>query len=127
MFFRQSAWYSGGITRLQERKKLLRTSVVTKANMGSVDYRQVDVLLANPLRLKTLIEGRRVDLSRVRFLVMDEADKLFEMGFVEQVPAAPTRERVWVSTKHISTVAYRRPPPMSPLRRVVAASNENTC
>jgi superfamily II DNA/RNA helicase len=29
-------------------------------------------------------EGK-VDLSRVRFLILDEADKLFDMGFTPQV------------------------------------------
>ena len=46
---------------------------------------KVDVLVATPLRLKGLIEKKRVSLSAVRYLVLDEADKLFEMGFVEQV------------------------------------------
>lgn len=51
---------------------------------------QVDILLANPLRLSAMAGedaegGRKVDLSAARFLVLDEADKLFEMGFMEQV------------------------------------------
>jgi superfamily II DNA/RNA helicase len=49
---------------------------------------KVDVLVATPLRLKSLIEKKRVSLSAVKYLVLDEADKLFEMGFVEQVDAA---------------------------------------
>ena len=49
---------------------------------------KVDVLVATPLRLKSLIEKRKCNLSFVEFLVLDEADKLFEMGFVEQVDAA---------------------------------------
>ena len=43
---------------------------------------KVDVLVATPLRLKSLIEKRKCNLSFVEFLVLDEADKLFEMGFV---------------------------------------------
>jgi ATP-dependent RNA helicase DDX52/ROK1 len=49
---------------------------------------KVDVLVATPLRLKTLLERKRVVLSKTTFLILDEADKLFEMGFVEQVDAA---------------------------------------
>ena len=46
---------------------------------------QVDVLLAQPLRLGALADEGGVDLSGVRLLVLDEADKLFDMGFTEQV------------------------------------------
>jgi ATP-dependent RNA helicase DDX52/ROK1 len=60
---------------------------LTKATqMNEMD--KVDVLVATPLRLKSLIEKKRVSLSAVKYLVLDEADKLFEMGFVEQVDAA---------------------------------------
>jgi ATP-dependent RNA helicase DDX52/ROK1 len=46
---------------------------------------KVDVLLANPLRLLGLVEAKKINLGEVRFLVLDEADKLFELGFMEQV------------------------------------------
>ena len=49
---------------------------------------KVDILVATPLRLKSLIEKKKCHLSAVQYLVLDEADKLFEMGFVEQVDAA---------------------------------------
>jgi hypothetical protein len=51
---------------------------------------KVDILVATPLRLKLLIEKgkEKCNLGAVQFLVLDEADKLFEMGFVEQVDAA---------------------------------------
>lgn len=45
----------------------------------------MDVLLAQPLRLGAMAEEGRIDLSHVRMLVLDEADKLFDMGFTEQV------------------------------------------
>ena len=32
-----------------------------------------------------MAEEGRIDLSHVRMLVLDEADKLFDMGFTEQV------------------------------------------
>lgn len=49
---------------------------------------QVDVLLAQPLRLGAMAEEGKVDLSHVRLLILDEADKLFDMGFTEQVGGA---------------------------------------
>ena len=48
---------------------------------------QVDVLLAQPLRLGAMAEEGRLDLSGVRLLVLDEADKLFDLGFTRQVDA----------------------------------------
>ena len=41
---------------MQERAKLLRTAVVSKANMGSVEWNEMDIVLANPLRLNALLE-----------------------------------------------------------------------
>lgn len=41
---------------LHERAKLLRTAVVSKANMGSVEWNEMDIVLANPLRLNALLE-----------------------------------------------------------------------
>jgi hypothetical protein len=41
--------------------------------------------MAQPLRLGVMAEEGKVDLSSVRLLVLDEADKLFDMGFTEQV------------------------------------------
>ncbi|KAL2613411.1 hypothetical protein R1flu_025103 [Riccia fluitans] len=45
----------------------------------------IDVLVSTPLRLAKLLKKKRISLSRVEFLVLDEADKLFEMGFVNQI------------------------------------------
>ncbi|CAI5717717.1 unnamed protein product [Hyaloperonospora brassicae] len=44
-----------------------------------------DVLIATPLRLVHLIQEAKVDLSAVEMVCLDEADRLLELGFVEQV------------------------------------------
>ncbi|RMX66188.1 hypothetical protein DD238_001242 [Peronospora effusa] len=44
-----------------------------------------DVLVATPLRLVHLIREAKVDLSTVEIVCLDEADRLLELGFVEQV------------------------------------------
>ncbi|MCH8900165.1 MAG: DEAD/DEAH box helicase [Acidobacteria bacterium] len=45
----------------------------------------VDVLVATPGRLEDLIEQRSVDLSRVDIVVVDEADRMADMGFLPAV------------------------------------------
>ena len=47
--------------------------------------KEVDVLVATPGRLIDLCNGRAVDLSEVRYFVLDEADRMLDMGFIRDV------------------------------------------
>jgi len=61
--------------------------------VGGVSYFQqnralsqpLDVLVATPGRLLDQMNQGRVDFSRVELLVLDEADRMLDMGFVEDV------------------------------------------
>jgi ATP-dependent RNA helicase RhlE len=45
----------------------------------------VDILVATPGRLLDLIGQRHVNLGRVEVLVLDEADRMFDMGFIRDI------------------------------------------
>ncbi len=45
----------------------------------------VDVLVATPGRLLDLVQKNAVDLSNVEYLVLDEADRMLDMGFIHDI------------------------------------------
>jgi ATP-dependent RNA helicase RhlB len=80
---------------------------------GGVDYQKqqdvlknsnCDLLIATPGRLIDFIGKRVVDLSRCKILVLDEADRMLDMGFIPDVrrivgrlPAAKERQTMFFS------------------------------
>jgi ATP-dependent RNA helicase RhlE len=47
--------------------------------------RGVDIIVATPGRLLDHIQTRAVDLSRIETLVLDEADRMLDMGFIRSI------------------------------------------
>ena len=47
--------------------------------------RGIDILVATPGRLLDHLQQRTVDLSKVQTLVLDEADRMFDMGFIRDI------------------------------------------
>jgi superfamily II DNA/RNA helicase len=57
----------------------------------------VEICIATPGRLIDMLDSRVTNLKRVTYLVLDEADRMLDMGFEPQVGAG-------VMTRHVQTV-----------------------
>ena len=97
----------------EEAEKLSRfTSLKCASFYGGVGYdRQistlkagVDIIIGTPGRVIDLTQGGQMDLSSVAFLVIDEADRMFDMGFypdlrtlIQVLPPAEKRQTMLFS------------------------------
>ncbi|KAG4928277.1 hypothetical protein JHK82_053962 [Glycine max] len=72
--------------KLAKRKKF-RIKLMTKNLLRNADFSKFpcDVLISTPLRLRLAIKRKKIDLSRVEYLVLDESDKLFEPELFKQI------------------------------------------
>ena len=69
--------------------KPLRSALVVGGMNIDVQLRSlmhgVDIIVATPGRLLDVVRRQRVDLLSLRFLVIDEADKMFDLGFAKEL------------------------------------------
>ncbi len=60
----------------------------------------VQIIVATPGRLIDLIERKAIDLQKVKYVVLDEADEMLNMGFREDIDFVlkntPNRESTWL-------------------------------
>ncbi|MBR3549037.1 MAG: DEAD/DEAH box helicase [Treponema sp.] len=97
----------------EEAEKLCSaTELVCSSFYGGVGYdkqvaalkKGVDIMIGTPGRVIDLHEGGQMDLSSVAFLCIDEADRMFDMGFypdlrtlIKVLPAAEKRQTMLFS------------------------------
>ncbi|UJH71283.1 DEAD/DEAH box helicase [Ornithinimicrobium sp. INDO-MA30-4] len=72
------------MSALKLRQQLIAGGMSYTPQLRSLEE-GVDVLVATPGRLSDLIERRSADLSKVAVTILDEADHMAEMGFVEAI------------------------------------------
>ncbi|EKD54936.1 MAG: hypothetical protein ACD_60C00032G0020 [uncultured bacterium] len=78
-------------TAVTKYGKFLRVNIASL--VGGMPYRQqlrslskpVDIIVATPGRLLDHMSNRRLDLSAIEMLVLDEADRMLDMGFIDDV------------------------------------------
>ena len=69
---------------LHLRHTVIFGGVSQKPQVGAL-ARGIDIVIATPGRLLDLMNQRLIKLDRVEFLVLDEADRMLDMGFVRDV------------------------------------------
>lgn len=90
----------------QDCKELTRfTALNTITLLGGVDFEQqkqqldykvIDIMIATPGRLIDFLQQKEIWLDQIEFLVIDEADRLLDMGFIPAIKtivrATPKKE-----------------------------------
>jgi ATP-dependent RNA helicase RhlE len=70
--------------RLSLRSTMIYGGVTIQAQIERL-HRGVDIVVATPGRLLDHAERGTIDLSRIRFLVLDEADRMLDLGFIDDI------------------------------------------
>ncbi|RHY87215.1 hypothetical protein DYB37_000596 [Aphanomyces astaci] len=93
-----------------------------------------DVVIATPLRLVHLITNDNVKLDSVEMICLDEADRLFDMGFVEQIDDVfaactnPKMQRMMFSATMLQGVEEMAQSVLKdPIKISIGTKNAGTC
>lgn len=76
--------FAGGKMRLDT---VLVLGGVSRYHQVQKIAKGVDVVVATPGRLKDLLDDNKIKLNETRWLVLDEADRMLDMGFIAPVRA----------------------------------------
>lgn len=92
---------------------------VSQLNQTNVLRRGVDILVATPGRLLDLISQGFIDLKYLKIFVLDEADRMLDMGFIHDVKRIITKLPVKRQTLFFSATM---PPEIQKLANVLLAN-----
>ncbi|TYA92203.1 DEAD/DEAH box helicase [Seonamhaeicola marinus] len=77
--------------------------------------RGAQIIVATPGRMKDMINRRMVDISKIEYSVLDEADEMLNMGFYEDITSilshTPDEKNTWLFSatmpKEVATIAKK--------------------
>ncbi|TPX55767.1 hypothetical protein PhCBS80983_g05047 [Powellomyces hirtus] len=64
---------------------LTKTPTTSDNNQLATTFAQCDILISTPLRLVHAVQNQGLKLDNLKHLILDEADKLLELGFLDQI------------------------------------------
>lgn len=69
------------------KEEKFRIKLMTKHLLEGSDFSKFpcDILISTPFRFHLATQRKKLDLSRVEYLALDESDKLFESGMFKQI------------------------------------------
>jgi len=96
------------INKFSNKKRIRVTQVYGGVSMDAQirNLRQADIVVGTPGRLLDHLKRRTINLSRIKFLVLDEADRMLDMGFVRDVEniikSCPSNKQMMLFTATLS-------------------------
>ncbi|KAG0084364.1 RNA-dependent ATPase rok1 [Podila epicladia] len=115
--------------------KICMLTKATAATQGQAPHlrQKYDILISTPLRLVHAIQQEKMELGHVRHLILDEADKLLEQGFLEQTDEifaacshASLQKSLFSATLPSGVEALANTFMRSPIRIVIGSKNAAT-
>lgn len=94
--------------------------------------RGAQIIVATPGRMKDMLKRRIIDISKISYSILDEADEMLNMGFYEDITAilkyAPATKKTWLFSatmpKEVSRIAKEFM--TDPTEITVGTKNEST-